>query len=65
MIKTEIFEKFSRFFFAVSVQNHEDIVESDNNMWKKVYYEKLFQKNQFLIVFIAKSMKILDIVFSK
>ena len=38
ILKTEnfdekvIFEKFSRFFFAVSVQNHEDIVESDNNM---------------------------------
>ena len=32
--KTEIFKIFKKKFFAVSVQNHEDIVESDNNMWK-------------------------------
>ena len=34
LIETEIIEKFSRFVFAVSVQNRGDIVESDNNMWK-------------------------------
>ena len=33
-IQTEIFKKFLRLFFAVSVQNHEDIVESDNIRWK-------------------------------
>ena len=32
--KTEILEKFSRFCFAVSVQNHDDIVESDYIIWK-------------------------------
>ena len=40
ILKTENFDKNWNFreifkiFFAVLVQNHEDIVESDNNMWK-------------------------------
>ena len=39
ILKTENFDENSNFreifkiVFAVSVQNHEDIVEPDNNMW--------------------------------
>ena len=48
-------------FFAVSVRNHKDIVESDNNNYVKITdnYEKLVHK----LIFIAKSMNILGIVF--
>ena len=41
ILKTENLDKNWNFrvifkiFFAVSVQNHEDIVESDNYMWKQ------------------------------
>ena len=33
-MKNEIFEKIQDFFFAVSVQNHENMVESNNNVKK-------------------------------
>ena len=53
ILKTENFDKmkFSRnfqdLFFAVSVQNHEDIVESDNNIKITDNCEKLFKKINF------------------
>ena len=38
ILKTENFDKnwnlIFKIFLAVSVQNHEDVVESDNIMWK-------------------------------
>ena len=42
------FSKKNQDLFAVSIQNQEDIVESDNNMWKKTdNHEKLFEKINF------------------
>ena len=52
--KTENFDKnwnireIYKIFFTVSVQNQEDIVESDNNMWKNsLLWENYFKKSIF------------------
>ena len=60
ILKTENFDKYWNFreifkiFFAVSVQNHEDIVESDNDMWKQQIIMRNYFKNQFLIGFYSE-----------
>ena len=42
------FQEIFKIFFAYSVQNHEDIVESDNNIVKITdNYDKLILKNKF------------------
>ena len=57
-------KKISKFVFVVSVQNHEDIRESNNNMWKKTYTcDEFVKKIQFSMSFYRKIYKILDRAF--
>ena len=60
ILKTENFDKNWNFwkifkiFFAVSVQNHEDIVESDYIMWDEQIIMRNYLKNSILIGFYSQ-----------